>query len=187
MNMNTMAQIENACRELSVCRSQLRRRHELCLQAVRSAQAGHSAELRRLQERCGALRAALAGLVEQARPEFQRPKTREFHEITVGFEKARDTIEMPAEALLVERIEQMLPPEQGETVLDRSVSVIKSAFRKLPPAILRQLGCRITSGGDQPVVRAKDDDIELLVQRSLGEPGAGKLLHELRAGPAATN
>lgn len=174
--MTSITQIENACRELSACRAQLRRRHELCLQAVRAAEAGHTSELLRLHERCGALRASLEGLVEQARPEFRKPKTREFHGLTVGFEKARDTIEMPDDDLLVDRIEKMLPVQQGETVLDRSVSIIKSAFKKLPAEVLRQLGCKITTGGDHAVVRANDDDIESLVQRSFGDASSAGIV-----------
>ena len=170
--MNPLTQIETACRELSNYRSQLRRRHELHQTAVRAIDAEHNGELRRLQEHCCALRASVAALVEQARPDFRKPKTREFHGITVGFEKARDTIELPEDKILVDRIEKMLPVKQGETVLDRSVRVIKAAFKKLPAEVLQKLGCKITTGADQAVVRANDDDIETLVGKALGETAA---------------
>jgi hypothetical protein len=76
---------------------------------------------------------------------------------------------MPETTILVDRIEKLLPAKQAETVLDRSVSIIKTAFKKLPRELLQRLGCNIVSGADKPVVRANDDDIEALVQKSLGE------------------
>ena len=167
--MNALTEIENACRELSDYRAQLRRRHETRMKAIREIDTQHAPELRRLQERCGIVRESLEALVDQARPEFRKPKTREFHGIVVGFEKCRDTIEMPEDTILIDRIEKMLPAKQGETVLDRSVRIIKAAFRKLPQDLLQKLGCKITTGGDKAVVRSTDDDIETLVQKSLGE------------------
>ncbi len=79
---------------------------------------------------------------------------------------------MPEDTILLDRIEKMLPAKQGETVLDRSVRIIKAAFKKLPGEVLQKLGCKITTGGDKAVVRANDDDIETLVQKSLGDAPA---------------
>jgi hypothetical protein len=169
--MNILTEIETACKELSDHRFQLRRRHELRQKAIRAIDTEHAPELRRIQERCSAVRATLEGLVEQARLEFKKPKTREFHGITVGFEKTRDTLTLPEDALLVDRIEKLLPAQQGETLLDRSVKIIKNAFKKLPRELLQQLGCNVVSGADKAVVRANDEDIEALVQKSLGETG----------------
>lgn len=168
--MNLIQEIETACKELSEHRARLRHRHEARQKAVREIDAQHGAELRRLQERCGSVRASLETLVEKARPEFTKPKTREYHGITVGFEKARDSVTLPEDAILVDRIEKLLPAGQAETVLDRSVKVIRIAFKKLPRELLQKLGCSVVSGADKAVVRANDDDIETLVQKSSGEP-----------------
>jgi hypothetical protein len=167
--MNPINEIETACKELSEYRAQLRRRHEARQKAIRQADAEHSTELRRLQERCGSVRASLETLIEKARQEFTKPKTRAYHGITVGFEKARDSVALPEDAILVDRIEKLLPAEQARTVLDRSVKVIKIAFKKLPRELLQKLGCSVVSGPDKAVVRANDDDIETLVQKSFGE------------------
>ena len=167
--MNIITEIEAACKELSNNRAQLRRRHELRQKEIRLIDTEHAPELRCIQERCSAVRASLEALVEQARSEFKKPKTREFHGITVGFVKAQDSVTLPDDAILVDRIEKLLPAKQAETVLDRTVSVIKVAFKKLPREILQKLGCSIVSGADKAVVRANDDDIETLVQKSLGD------------------
>lgn len=178
--MNLLAEIQTACRELSEHRAQLRRRHELRQKAVRVIDAEHAPELRRLQEKCSATRGALLSLLEQARAEFRKPKSREFHGITVGFEKSRDSILPPADDVLIDRIEKLLPPKQAETVLDRSVKIIKTAFKKLPREILQRLGCALVSGADLPVVRANDDDIETLVEKSLGSAAQGLATDEHR-------
>jgi len=161
---NPTQEIETTCKELSNLRAQLSRRYETRLSALRALDEQHSPEINRLQERCGALRASLENLVEQARPCFARPKTREYHGITVGFEKARDAIAMPDETILVGRIEKMLPAAQGETVLDRSVRIIKQAFKKLPRETLQKLGCSFIAGADKVIVRAQAGDIEAIVQ-----------------------
>jgi hypothetical protein len=169
--MNLFTEIETTCKTLSETRAALRRRHEARQRALRAADTEYSADLRRLQDRCAAARAALERLVEQARPEFiqpRQPKTREFHGIEVGFEKERDTLVLPPDDLLVARVEKMLPVQQAETLLDRSVRIIKVAFRKLPRDIHQKLGCNLVIGADKVVIRAKDDDIETLVQKSLG-------------------
>lgn len=161
--MNPTLEIETACSQLAHARAELRRRYELHRAAVSALESEHSHEFQNLQDRCAALRATLASLIEHARPCFAKPKTREFHGIVVGFEKTRDTLTLPDETLLVQRIEKMLPAPQGETVLDRRVRIIKAAFKKLPRATLQKLGCAFISGGDQVIVRAQDDDIENLL------------------------
>lgn len=167
--MENIQLIETTCAALAKARSELRRKHEAKQRQQRLLDGEHNDGLRESQSQCAELRTTLLRQLETARDEFKKPKSREFHGITVGFEKERDTVLMPEEKILVDRIEKMLPAKQGETVLDRSVKIIKTAFKKLPKDILQKLGCTITSGGDKPVVRANDDDIETLVQKSLGD------------------
>ena len=44
----------------------------------------------------------------------------------------------------------------------------QSAFKKLAWETLQKLGCKRIAGADKAVVRANDDDIEALVNKSLG-------------------
>lgn len=169
-NMNTIANIETQCRELSALREQLRHKFEARQKAVRLATAVHDDGIRALQDQCTARRDELIASLRAARDQFKQRKTLEFAGITVGFEKERDRLLLPPDDLLVDRIEKMLPATQADTILDRTVKVIKSAFKKLPPELLQKLGCSRVAGADQPVVRAADDDIELLVRKSLGSP-----------------
>jgi hypothetical protein len=167
--MNNIELIESTCAALAKARAELRKKHEAKLKEQRVLDAKHNDGLRSSQQLCGDLRATLLNVLENSRAEFTKPKSREFSGITVGFEKQRGSVTMPDEKILVQRIEQLLPKSQAETLLDRSVSIIKAAFKKLPTEILQKLGCNVVSGADKAVVRANDDDIETLVQKSLGE------------------
>lgn len=163
-----IAIIEANCRDLADLRAKLRRKFEMKQKAQNALDSEHNPDIRELQERCNSARAAILANLAVGRELFLRPKTREFHGITVGFTKAQDKVEVPEEKILVDRIEKMLPAKQAETVLDRTVTVIKSAFKKLPWETLQKLGCSRVSGADKAVVHTNDDDIETLVQKSLG-------------------
>ena len=165
MNPNLLSIIEMNCAELAELRGRLRRRYEAKLKAVLAIEAEHDDAIRALQEDCTATRRSLLKNLEGGRELFRKPKSQTFHGITVGFEKARASVTMPDEGILVDRIEKLLPPAQAETVLSRSVTVIRNAFKKLPADVLQKLGCSIVTGADQPIVHTQDDDIEALVHQ----------------------
>ena len=167
MNTNGLMNIEANCLRLMEQRARLRKRYEAKQKALLAVEAEHDEGIRAGAAECGATRAALLAELEAGREWFKKPKSRVFHGITVGFEKARCAVLMPEEAVLVDRIEKLLPPAQAAGVLDRSVCLIKSAFKKLPREVLQTLGCSVVSGADQPIIHAADDDIETLA----GRPG----------------
>jgi hypothetical protein len=167
--MQTLDQIQTNCIELAELRGRLRRIFEARQKAMTTATEAYDQDIRQLQAQCAAERGSLLNRLGAARDLFNKPKTREFAGITVGFEKERDSVTLPPDEILVDRIEKMLPAAQTSTLLDRTVTVIKNAFKKLPAETLQRLGCSVVKGGDKAVVRANDDDIESLVHRSLGE------------------
>jgi hypothetical protein len=166
--MTPIETIEYNCRDLAELRAKLRKKFELKQKAQNALDSEHNPGIRELQEECNLARAAILANLAVGRELFLRPKTREFHGITVGFSKSQDKVELPDEKILVDRIEKMLPAKQAETVLDRTVKVIKTAFKKLPWETLQKLGCSRVSGADKAVVHTNDDDIETLVEKSLG-------------------
>jgi hypothetical protein len=172
-NMQALNLIQDNCTQLAELRGRLRKKFEARQKAVTTAVESYDRDIRDLQAQCTAARGALLAHLTTARDLFNKPKTREFAGITVGFEKERDNVTLPPDEILVDRIEKMLPAAQSGTLLDRTVTVIKNAFKKLPAETLQKLGCSIIRGGDKAVVRANDDDIETLVRRSLGEASGG--------------
>jgi hypothetical protein len=166
--MNTLTTIETNCRQLAALRSQLRKKFEARQSAQNTLDAAHNPAIRDLQEQCQAIRTTLLANLAAARDLFVKRKTLEFHGITVGFEKERDSLTLPPEDLLVDRIQKMLPAPQSQTLLDRTVKIVKNAFKKLPLETLQILGCSVIKGGDKTIVRTADDDIEALVHKTLG-------------------
>lgn len=164
----SMTIIENNCRELSDLRAKLRRKLELKKKAQDAIDTEHNAGLRELQEQCEAVRAKLLANLDAGRDLFLSPKTREFYGVTVGFKKKQDSLLLPEESILVKRIEQMVPAKVAETILDRTTTIIKGAFKKLDLITLQRLGCTVQKGADTTVVLTKDDDVEELAKKTLG-------------------
>ena len=166
--------IQEQCAELNRLRGIMRQIYEFKQKEILRVSAKPDKELREVQIQCDVLRHAILRNLETARADFSSPKTREFSGITVGFEKERDKVIPPDEPVLVDRIEKMLAKKQADMLLDRTTTVIKNAFKKLPREILQKLGCNFVTGADKPVVRANDDDIETLVKKSVGESKEAK-------------
>jgi len=167
--MDQMNIISGYCCNLMEARMKLRKKFEAKQKAIAAINAEYDEPIRELQIECTTIRAGLLSNLEASRELFKSPKSRNFYNITVGFEKGRGTVEMPEESILVDRIEKMLPAAQGKTLLNRTTKVIMAAFKKLPLETLQKLGCSKISGADKVIVRADDDDIEALVQKSLGD------------------
>jgi hypothetical protein len=162
--------ISGYCHNLMEARLKLRKKYEAKQKAIAAINAEHDEAIRELQTECTTIRAGLISNLESSREFFKSPKSRVFYGITVGFKKGQDKVTLPTdETILVKRVETMLPAKQAETVLDRSVTIIKAAFKKLPRDLLQKLGCSIVTGADEVVVHTADDDIETLVQKSLGD------------------
>jgi len=167
--MNTITDIETNCQKLAGQRGKLRRLFEARQKAINAICAQHDEEIRKIQGECTASRDELLAALEASRDLFKKPKSRTFHGITVGFEKGRDTVTIPDEKVVVGRIQTMLPAAQGKTLLVTETTIIKAAFKKLARDVLQKLGCSVVSGADKAIVHANDDDIETLVQKSLGD------------------
>jgi len=164
-----LAVIESNCKDLATLRAKLRRLMEARQKEINAAEAQFTDGIRELTGQCQIAREVLRDNLDASRELFRDPKSRTYFGIDVGYEKERDKLLLPADPLLVERIEKMLPKAQADTLLDRTTTVIKNAVKKLPRAILQKLGCSWKLGADAPIVRANDDDIEELARKAIGE------------------
>jgi sarcosine oxidase gamma subunit len=102
----------------------------------------------------------LAGAVVDARAAFDDPKTQVLHGIKVGFEKGKGRV--------TARIDQVFRQEADQyLIITRKPS--KAALLTLDAAMLKRLGVKIESDGDQVVIRATGTDIDKLVAKILEE------------------
>lgn len=156
----TLKEIESACKHLAEVRSTA---ETLMLKVEKKRQAildDHADELNSLAHELTVARSSVALSVQYGRELFKRPKTQVFHGIEVGFQKERDKVEVPAEEVLISRIETMLKAKASTLV--RSVkSVVAEAFKQLTAQEKQMLGCRTITGADAVVVRAQaKSDVE---------------------------
>jgi hypothetical protein len=168
--MSKMNDIESLCKVLADERGKLRKKLEAKLKAQNALDLEHNAGLRALQESCESVRQDLEQRLVSARDEFKSPKSKTFFGIIVGYRKGQTTLTVPEDSILIDRIEKMLPAKQAETILDRTVTIIKDAFKKLPAEVLQKLGCSSSTGADDHFIRTTDDDVEAIVKKSLGNP-----------------
>jgi hypothetical protein len=98
--------------------------------------------------------------VVDARAAFDDPKTQVLHGIKVGFEKGKGRV--------TARIDQVFRQEADQyLIITRKPS--KAALLTLDAAMLKRLGVKIESDGDQVVIRATGTDIDKLVSKILEE------------------
>jgi hypothetical protein len=110
----------------------------------------------------------LAGAVVDARAAFDDPKTQVLHGIKVGFEKGKGRVTFDDEGSVTARIDQVFRQEADQyLIITRKPS--KAALLTLDAAMLKRLGVKIESDGDQVVIRATGTDIDKLVAKILEE------------------
>jgi len=98
--MQALNDIQTNCVQLAELRGRLRKKFEARQKAVTAAVATCDQDIRALQAQCSEARGALLVHLTAARDLFNKPKTREFAGITVGFEKERDSVTLPPDVEL---------------------------------------------------------------------------------------
>ena len=121
--------------------------------------------LARLKTRIAELaesRETLQAMLESQPGLFERPRTRTFHGIKVGFTKGRGKVEIPNEDYTVKRIKELYQDDLG-VLIQTTEKPIKTALEKLPAAELKKLGVHIADADDQVVIKAADSEIDKLI------------------------
>lgn len=100
---------------------------------------------------------------------FDKPRTRTFHTVKVGYRKQAGKVEIPDEGKTIQRIETLLPEEQAELLIKTTKSVHKPSVSDLTAADLKRLGIRITDDTDEVVIKPVASDVDKLVNALLAE------------------
>lgn len=111
---------------------------------------------------------ALRGALELAPELFAKPRTRTFHGVKVGYQKAKDGLEWDDAALVVARIERARPAD-AELLVKVVKAPIKKALEQLADAELAALGVRRVPGEDEIVVKPQDAEVDKLVAALLAD------------------
>lgn len=109
----------------------------------------------------------LASAIEAERAVFQRPRTRVFHGIKVGLQKAKGKLSFASTEKVIELVKKHFP-EQADVLIKTKESPVKSALQQLPAADLKKLGCTISETGDEVVIAPINSEVDELVDALLG-------------------
>lgn len=155
-----MADIAEACGRLA----QQRGRTQTLLAQIQQEQLAVSRKFERaLREEISTLaflKGAVMSLVLKARDLFVKPKSRSFEGITVGFEKERDSVTIPADEILIPRIRSLLKEKADLLIHTPPETVRRAALNDLSAQELQMLGVRRTTGADNAIVRLEKSDVE---------------------------
>lgn len=108
----------------------------------------------------------LASAIEHQKRVFEKPRTRVFHGIKVGLQKAKGKLQFIDVAKVVELIRKHFA-DQAEVLIKTKQKPVKSALLQLPAGDLKKIGCSIEDTGDQVVIEPISTEIDELVEALL--------------------
>lgn len=111
----------------------------------------------------------LQSLVKGSSDLFQKPKTRVFHGIKVGFRLVAMKLKYPADDKLVAKIRSELPDE-ADTLIVTKDAPVKDAIQNLGVKVLRRLGILVQNPFNEVVVKHQTGDM-LKMADAMMEPG----------------
>lgn len=113
-------------------------------------------------------RLKLEAAIKSERALFDRPRTRVFHGIKVGLQKAKGKLSFSSAEQVVALIRKHFA-EQFDALVKVTEKPVKSALMNLPASDLKKLGCTVERTGDEVVIDPTDSDIDKLVDALLDE------------------
>lgn len=141
---------------------------------LRQVKARHAEAMRRAANRAAQDGAALERVIDQSRELFQPPAKRTYtvHGIKVGVTTGKASIEIPNQAKTIARIEEKLPAEQADELIETTRKVRKTALGKLGAKLLARLGVKVKPAEDTVVVRPAESDGLKMAQELLASAEA---------------
>ena len=109
----------------------------------------------------------LVAAIEAERAVFEKPRTRVFHGIKVGLQKAKGKLSFASAEKVVELIRKHFP-DRADVLIKTTETPVKDALQQLPAADLKKVACTISETGDQVVVKPINSEIDRLVDALLG-------------------
>ena len=113
-----------------------------------------------------ASRAKLLVAVQDSKEQFEKPRTRVFHGIKVGFAKGKAKLEVADDAVAVQRLEKFFGPDAVAFIhIEKTPN--KEALQTLTPAMLRSFGITVTVGEEAAIAKPVDSDLEKTIKALL--------------------
>lgn len=140
--------------------------------AVEKVRRAHLPAIREALVTAQSKRYQLSVLIADARPLFEKRRTRTIAGIKLGFQKQRGKVEIADEAKTIERIRALLPADQAELLIRVRENVHKPAVYDLMASDLKRLGIAIGDDTDVIVLKPADDALDRLLAELLPDTEA---------------
>lgn len=112
--------------------------------------------------------AVLEAAINDSTALFDKPRTRTFHGVKVGLQKAKGTVTWADEEAVIKRIRKLLPDAQVELLIRTGKdSVHKQSVYDLTAEDLKRLGIEIKGAGDVVVIKDTTSEVDELVDALL--------------------
>lgn len=167
--MTSMTEIEEQTRAYSNARAILKGRVQAMQRQVDQVRDQFINEIRAAVQQVADAHGVLKSTLDDAAELFEKPKTRTFSGVKVGYVKQRGKVDIADEAKTIDRIRKQLPEEQAELLIRSKESVHKPSVYDLTAADLKRLGISITDDEEIPVIKPVDTEVDKLVDALLAE------------------
>jgi hypothetical protein len=161
-----LATIERDTRLYEEARLLLQQRVAAYNEGLAALASEHMPGVRRALNKAADIEARLREVVTDNPGVFVKPRTLVLHGTKVGYQKAKGKIGFDKPERVVERIKRLMP-EQADILIHKEEKPNKEALAKLPAADLKRLGCTVTDGGDEVVVKPIDGEVDKIVKAML--------------------
>ncbi|HEU4601548.1 MAG TPA: host-nuclease inhibitor Gam family protein [Steroidobacteraceae bacterium] len=116
--------------------------------------------------------ARLQAAIDSERDLFNKPRSRVFHGIRIGLQKAKGKLTFEDAAQVVKLIRKHFA-EQFDVLVKTTEKPVKDALLQMPAADLKRIGCSVTDVGDVVLIKPTDSEIDKLVDALLAEKQEG--------------
>ncbi|MDE0714452.1 MAG: hypothetical protein OXI10_06245 [Gammaproteobacteria bacterium] len=162
MSFYDMDDIQFLCRQLSDARKKRVKVAQRVQEAQRRVLYANIDDLKDALAEESSCRDELQGAIEASPELFDKPKTRAFDGIKVGFQKQKGKIDVPDEEKTIKLIRQKLR-QFADSLIVISEKVDKTQLRKLTVAELGRIGCTLTEDTDAVMIKTSETDVDKLV------------------------
>jgi tryptophan 2,3-dioxygenase len=171
--MNTLSTIEKQAAKFAAAREVLSSLVAELTNAMDALKADALPSIKRAIERAAEHHDRLRVLVEESPKLFQKPRSKVFHGIKLGFQKSKGKIEFEDADRVCALIKKHFP-DQADVLIQTKEKPAKDALNNLTAAELKRLGINVTEGGDvvfiRPVDSAVDKMVDALLKAATEEP-----------------
>lgn len=167
--MADMKDIEQRTEEYAAGRLVLKIAVQALQDEVEHVKRRHLDGIRNAVECVAGVHDRLKAALESAPELFEKPRTRVFHGVKVGFTKQRGQVVIDDEAAVIARMRKLLPKDQAELLIRVKESVHKPGVYDLTAADLKRLGITITADSDAVMIKPTDTEVDKLVNALLAD------------------